>query len=450
MKEHRLTKYRPTKHLWTVSACIVLAGLFTVANSAVAVRADEPRDWMKQHLDEIVTLYRHFHAHPELSFHEKETAARLAEQWRDAGYEVTTNVGGHGVVGILKNGDGPTLMLRTDLDALPVTEQTGLVYASKVKTKNDAGVEVGVMHACGHDVHIANLVAVARYLAENRDRWQGTVMVIGQPAEERGAGAKAMLDDGLFKRFPKPDFAIALHVDSMLAAGRVGYRAGYSLANVDSVDVTMKGKGGHGAYPHTTVDPIVQAAQFVLAVQTIVSREVKPIEPAVITVGSIHGGTKHNIIGNECKLQLTVRTYAEEVRQLVLAAIKRKAEAVALGAGAPKPKVSVSEGTPSLWNDEDLAARIVPVFERLFGEENVVASEPSMGGEDFSRYGQAGVPIMMFRLGAVDAQRLERYASIGQPPPSLHSPLFYPDVEETLSTGVVAMAGAVLELLGKN
>jgi hippurate hydrolase len=328
-------------------------------------------------------------------------------------------------------------------------EQTDLAFASKVRVKNQEGVEVGVMHACGHDVHMTNLVGVARYLAAHQDRWSGTLMLVGQPAEERGAGARAMLKDGLFERFPKPDFALALHVDAMLAAGHVGYRTGYSLANVDSVDITIHGKGGHGAYPHATIDPVVQAAQLVLSLQTIVSREIKPIEPAVVTVGSIHGGTKHNVIGDTCHLQLTVRSYSEDIRQQLLAAIKRKAKAVALGAAAPEPTITVAEGTPSLWNDDALAERIVPVFRRVLGDDRVVLAEPSMGGEDFSRYGRAGVPIMMFRLGAVDRRRLERFEQLGQQPPSLHSPFFYPDVEQTLITGVTAMSSAALELLQK-
>jgi hippurate hydrolase len=330
---------------------------------------------------------------------------------------------------------------------LPVTEQTNLVYASQVKVKDEKGADVGVMHACGHDVHITNLIGTAQYLAQHKDRWRGTLVLIGQPAEERGMGAKKMLDDGLFTRFPKPDFAVALHVDSTLETGRIGYRAGYAMANVDSVDITVRGKGGHGAQPHSTVDPIVQAAQLVLALQTIVSREVKPTEPAVVTVGSIHGGTKHNIIGDTCHLEITVRSYAPEVRQQLLEAIHRKAKAVAMGAGAEEPIIKVSEGTPSLRNDEDLAARLVPVFERALGKENVVQSEPTMGGEDFSQYGLAGVPIHMFRLGAVEAKRLERYKQLGQEPPSLHSPIFYPDVEPALATGIVATVSAVLELL---
>jgi hippurate hydrolase len=275
-------------------------------------------------------------------------------------------------------------------------------------------------------------------------------MIIGQPAEERGAGAQAMLDDGLFERFPKPDFAVALHVDATLPAGRVGIRSGRLLANVDSVDITVNGKGGHGAFPHTAIDPIVQAAQLVLALQTIVSREVKPTEPAVITVGSIHGGTKHNIIGGQCRLQVTVRSHSDEVRRHIHEAIVRKAKAVALGAGASEPEIVFSEGTPALFNDEGLTERLAPVFRQVLGDDRVSGAELTMGGEDFSRYAKAGVPIMMFRLGSVDAQRLARYEQLGQQPPSLHSPLYYPDARATLVTGMRAMTSAALELMRAN
>jgi len=409
--------------------------------------AEEPRQWSEVHLDELLVLYSEFHSQPELSFQEVKTAARLADAWRDCGVEVTTGVGGHGVVGLLENGPGPVVMLRADLDALPVIERTGLAFASRVHTVNEDGGEVGVMHACGHDVHMTNIIGVACYLAANQSLWKGTVMLLGQPAEERGAGARAMLDDGLFERFPKPDFAVALHVSPIMATGQIGYRPGYTMANVDSVDITLYGKGGHGAYPHTTIDPVVQAAQLVLALQTIVSREIDPIEPAVITVGSIHGGTKHNIIGDTVKLQLTVRSFAEEVRQQLLAAIKHKAESVASGAGAPEPLVEIAEGTPSLFNDPGLTARLRPAFQDQLGEEDIELSKQTMGGEDFSRFGREGIPILMYWLGAVSQERLDAYAASGEPPPSLHSPLFYPDVEATLVTGVTTMAATVLELL---
>lgn len=421
--------------------------VIATANTEPPAGLAQLRDWTKAELPKLVELYRHFHQHPELSLFEKDTAAKLAAEWKAAGFEVTSGVGGHGVVALLKNGAGPTVMLRTDLDGLPVVEQTGLAYASKVKVKDAAGNDVGTMHACGHDIHITSLVAVARYFAANKNQWRGTLMLIGQPAEERVIGAKAMLDDGLFTRFPKPDVALAMHCDSALAAGAVGCRAGYALANSDSVDVTLYGKGGHGAYPHTTVDPIVQAAQFILAVQTIVSREVKPTEPAVITVGSMHAGTKHNIIGDRAELQLTVRSYSDEVRAQLFKAIERKAKGIAMSMGAPEPSIKVTEGTPALYNDDKLNARVEGLFRRVFGDKQVTLGEQSMGGEDFSRYGKAGVPVVMFRLGTIEAKRLARMYELGQEPPSLHSPLFYPDAEQTLETGVIAMASATLDLM---
>lgn len=415
--------------------------------AAPAVRAEEPKDWVAKNVADLVTLYKELHAAPELSFQEDRTAERLAAELKKIGVEVTTGVGKKGVVGLLKNGAGPTVMLRTDLDALPVTEATELPYASRVKVTDSTGKQTGVMHACGHDIHIANLIGVARYLAANKPAWQGTVMFIGQPAEEVGGGAFMMLQDGLFKRFPKPDFALALHVDSRMATGRVGYRPGYALANVDSVDITLRGRGGHGAYPHTTIDPIVQAAHLVVDLQSIVSRENSPLEPAVVTVGSIHGGTKHNIIADKCHLQITVRSYSEKTREKLLAAIRRKALAAAASAAAPEPLIEFSDATPALKNDERLVERIVPVFVRVLGTENVVPVEASMGGEDFSQYGLAGVPIFMFRLGSVDPQRMEEFAKQGKDLPSLHSSIYYPDPPQTLSTGVIAMSSAVLDLL---
>ena len=409
--------------------------------------AQEPQVWVDEHRTELVELYRHFHQHPELSHEEAETSERLAEELRAAGAEVTAPFAKTGVVAILANGPGPRIMLRTDLDALPVTEETGLVYASKVKTKGEQGQEIGVMHACGHDIHITNLIGVARYLAANKDRWNGTVMFIGQPAEEMGQGARAMLADGLFEKFPKPDLALALHVDSTLATGKVSYRAGYVGANVDSVDITLRGRGGHGAAPHTTIDPIIQAARLVLDLQTIVSREIKPTDPAVITVGSIRGGTKHNIIADTCHLQITVRSQKPEVRKHLIDAIRRKALAAAASADAPEPTIEFSDATPAVLNDERLVERLLPVFRRVLGEENVSEAESKMGGEDFSEYGIAGVPIFMFGLGSVDSKRLEGFKRVGQTPPSLHSASYYPDAEATLAAGVNVMANAVMELL---
>jgi amidohydrolase len=411
-------------------------------------RAESPAEWATKNMSELVEIYRDFHRSPELSLQEEKTSAMVAQRLKDAGLEVQTGVGGHGVVALLKNGPGPTLMIRTDLDALPVEENTNLVYASNVKVKNTDGTTTGVMHACGHDIHMTNLIAVARYLAGHKQDWSGTVMFIGQPAEERGEGARRMLEDGLFSRFPKPDMALALHVDATLETGKVGYRAGYSLANVDSVNITMHGRGGHGAAPHTTIDPIVQAAELVLSLQTLVSREMDPVEPAVVTVGSIHGGTKHNVISDSCRMQLTVRSFSDEVRRKLLDGIRRKAIAVADGAGAPKPTVEVMEDemTPALFNDEKLVARVVPILAKALGDENVVASELSMGGEDFSRYGRAGVPVFMFRLGSIDAKRLAGLKRTGEPP-SLHSAVYYPDADQSLQTGITAMTAAVLGLL---
>jgi hippurate hydrolase len=303
------------------------------------------------------------------------------------------------------------------------------------------------MHACGHDVHMTNLVGVARYLAQHRDRWTGTAVFLFQPAEELGAGAEAMLNDGLLSRIPRPDFAVALHVSSDVPTGQIQCRAGYALANVDSVDIVVKGRGGHGASPETTIDPIVIAAKLILDLQTIVGREMKPIHPAVVTVGSIHGGTKHNIIPAECKLQLTLRSLTPEIRQQLKDAVRRKALAAAASAGAPAPSIEVTEGTPAMYNDPELTARVTAALRRTIGDENVVEGEPAMGGEDFGRYGLAGVPICMFRLGAVSQKRLDEFAAQKTPPVSLHSPVFYPDAEESLAIGVPAMASVALDLL---
>lgn len=426
------------KHCFTILLlCVTLTSSF----------ADWPDDWLAEELPSVVSLYRELHAAPELSLEEEQTAARIADAWQACGFEVTRGVGGHGVVALLKNGPGPTLMLRTDLDALPVAELTELPYASQVRAPDKRGAVVGVMHACGHDIHMSNLVGTARCLSANRDRWSGTLMLIAQPAEEIGEGAKAMLADGLFARFPRPDMAVALHVGADMEAGRVGYCPGYSNANVDSVDITVRGRGGHGSAPHKTIDPVVIAAHLVVDLQTIVSREVKPLEPAVVTVGSIHGGTKHNIIGDECKLQLTVRTYNPEVRKQVQDAIRRKALAAAAGFDAPEPEVLISEGTPTMYCDPDLTEQIAETLRGVLGEEQVEQTEPSMGGEDFSRYGLAGVPICMFRLGTVEPGRLAAMEESGETPPSLHSPRFYPDPEPTLRTGIRSMAAIVEELL---
>ena len=411
------------------------------AATAVAVQ-----QWFVAHAVELEDCYRWLHAHPEVSFEEKETSAFVAAAWEKAGYTVTRNVGGHGIVGVLKNGEGPTLMLRTDLDALPISEKTGLAFASTLQATTPEGTVSGVMHACGHDIHMTVVTGAARYLAEHRGDWSGTLLLVGQPAEERGSGAKAMLEDGLFTRFPRPDAAVALHVESSTPTGVVALRPGYTLANVDSVDIEVRGRGGHGASPEATVDPIVQAAELILSLQSIVSREIKPTEPAVVTVGSIHGGTKHNIIGDSCHLQLTVRSYSSEVREKILKSIERRAKGTASAYGAPEPTIKISEGTPALRNDPQLTARLTELFKSTLGEERVQEAEQVMGGEDFSQYGLAGVPVVMYRLGVISPARIERFRQLGEPLPSLHSAGFYPDLTESLETGIVSMAVAVLGL----
>src|SRR5436190_2899296 len=340
----------------------------------------------------LLALYKELHSHPELSFQEQNTSRRVAEELKKTGCDVTTGIGRYGVVGVLRNGAGPTIMVRTDLDALPVKEQTGLPYASTVVTKDSLGNEVPVMHACGHDIHMSCAVGTARVLAQLKDRWHGTVVLIGQPAEEKGGGARAMLADGLFQKFPLPEFCLALHDDTELAAGQIGYTPGFAAANVNSVDITVQGVGGHGAHPDRTKDPIVLAAQIVLALQTIVSREIAPGEPAVVTVGSIHGGTKHNIIPDEVKLQLTVRSYTDAVRTNVLESIERIVRGQAAAAGLSEDRMPIvklsDDATPALYNDPELTERIVRVFKKEFGEKNVEEKKPTMGGEDFAEFGR--------------------------------------------------------------
>ncbi len=398
-------------------------------------------------------LYRHYHAHPELSFHEQQTAARMAAELRAVGFEVTENVGGYGLVGVLRNGQGPTVLVRADMDALPIVEDTRLPYASAVTTKDDAGKEVGVMHACGHDVHMTVWTGAARQLAERQDAWKGTVVFIGQPAEERGGGAKAMLADGLYERFPVPDYAIALHVSAGMEAGKVGCRSGYSLANVDMMDITVYGQGGHGAYPHTTKDPILLASRIVVALQSIVSRELSPLEPGVVTVGAIHGGTKGNVIPDQVKLELTLRSYTDEVRQAIIDKVKRICAGVAMSAGLEEsryPKVELrDEFTPATYNDPALAERAQRVFAEALGQESVVEVEPVMGGEDFGRYGRTEeeVPIFMFWLGAVSKAKMAAARAGELELPSLHNASFAPDPQPTITTGVVAMTAAVMDLL---
>jgi len=401
----------------------------------------------------LVGLYKDFHAHPELSLHEERSSARLAKEARALGFEVTEKVGGTGVVAVLKNGPGPTVLVRTDMDALPIIEQTGLPYASKVMARDRGGREVGVMHACGHDVHMTVWIGVARVLSALKDRWSGTLVMIGQPAEEIGAGARAMLSDGLYRRFPKPDYCLALHADALLEAGHIHYTEGLAMANVDTVEVLVKGKGGHGAAPHLSIDPIVIAAKLVLDLQTIVGREMNPLDPAVVTVGSIHGGTKANIIPNEVKLQITVRSTKDSTRKHILEAIERKAKAAAASANAPEPEVTVvtDEFTPKLENNPELTRKTVALFEEVLGKDKVHARPPIMGGEDFSRYSLGGeIPVFMYFLGSVSADRVAASKKEGgKPLPGAHTDGYYPIPDLTIRTGVKTMSLAVLNLMGK-
>ena len=432
----------------SLSAVLVLLSAFASAQGATAKSpALLPLDGLYPELDK---LYLDLHQSPELSLHEEKTSAKMAAHLRALGFEVTERVGGYGVVGVLKNGKGPTVLVRTDMDALPVEEKTGLPYASKVTVKDDSGATVPVMHACGHDIHMTSWVGAATLLSKARDRWRGTLVMVGQPAEERGSGAANMLKDGLFTRFPKPDFAISFHDSAALPAGKISVTAGWAAANVDSVDITVFGRGGHGAYPATTVDPVVIAARIVVALQTLVSRENSPFDPAVVTVGSIHGGTKHNIIPDEVRLQLTVRSYKDEVRKRLVAGIERIAKAEAAAAAAPKePVVVVSEGTPAMYNDPALARRLSGALAKALGDSNVIDGQPVMGGEDFSEFGRAGVPAVQFEVGAVLLARYETAKAGGAPLPSLHSSQFGPDREPTIRAAAAALTIAALELLAR-
>jgi len=437
----------------TLRALVALAVLSTThlyaAPAQPAVKARVAAE-----LPALQKLYQKIHANPELSFQEKETAATLAAELRQRGFKVSTGIGGHGIVGVLKNGEGPTVLVRCDMDALPVKEATGLPFASKKTATDGAGKTVPVMHACGHDINMTCWAGAARVLAHFRKDWRGTLVFIGQPAEERGAGARAMLGEGLFKKFPVPDYCLALHVSSDQPAGTLGFTSGYAMANVDSVDITVRGVGGHGSQPQSAKDPIVLSAQIVLALQTIVSREIHPLDPAVVTVGSIHGGTKHNIIPDDVHLQLTLRSYSDEVRAKLIAAIQRIVNGQAVAAGLPEAKHPVvkvkDEFTPAAYNDPKLVARVNGVFAEWFGKDILIERKPTMGGEDFGRYGRTEhkIPIYMFRLGAVSPAALKRAQAQGEPLPSLHSAKFAPDTS-CIQTGVTAMTAAVLELLSK-
>jgi len=417
----------------------------------------------------LMDLYTHLHANPELSLQESETSALLAGELERLGFDVTTGlgddwveakarrdqgevrdeVGGYGVVGVLENGEGPTVLIRADMDALPVNERTGLDYASQAQDVTWSGVESGVMHACGHDVHMTNWVGTARALVAQREDWSGTLVMIAQPAEELGLGAQAMIADGLFERFPVPDYNLALHVASNMPAGQVAYASGYALANVDSVDIRVKGVGGHGAYPHTTRDPILVAAHIVTGLQSLVSRNLDPQTPGVVTVGAIEAGSKHNIISDEAHLKLTVRSFDDATRTALLEGIERIAKGKAAAFDAPEPEIVIeNDYTPSTYNDPDLTDMAMTAIRGAIGGDNVIQVDPTMGGEDFSQYGRTGedIPSLIFWLGAVEPETYARSQDKSLPLPSLHSPFFAPEPEPTIETGVTAMTAAAMRL----
>ena len=397
---------------------------------------------------EVEKLYIDLHRNPELAFHEQRTAATLAARVKALGYEVTTGVGGTGLVAILKNGPGPVVMLRTELDALPIEEKTGLPFASTVTTKRDSGEIVPVSHMCGHDIHMSAWAGTAELMAKSREHWHGTLMLVGQPAEEIVAGATAMLHDGLFTRFPKPDYALGMHDEQSLPAGVIGFHPGFFRANSTGIDMTVYGKGGHGAFPQRAIDPVVIAARIVLGLQTIVSRENDPVDPAVITVGSIHGGSASNIIPDQVKLQITVRSLDPAVHKRLLAAIERQAKGEALAMNAPKePLIEIKSSTDAVYNDPGLTQRMVAAARAALGADHVVEMPAQMGGEDFSQFGLAGVRAVLLHVGAVDAAKLEASRRSGVPLPGVHSPLWAPEREPTIKAAIRAEVAILTDLL---
>jgi hippurate hydrolase len=432
-----------------------LAASFVLGAMAAPAAADPLADAVRADMPALLTTYRDLHANPELSGEEVKSSARMAAEAKKAGFTVTTGVGGTGVVAVMKNGPGPVVLLRADMDGLPVAEQTGLPYASKVMAKTREGMATSVMHACGHDTHMTAWIGTARRLAAMKAQWSGTLVMIGQPAEEIGKGAKAMLDDGLYTRFPKPQFAVAFHDSAALPAGTIGIADGYAMANVDSVDLTVKGVGGHGAYPQLAKDPVVLAARIVTALQTLVAREVDPLESGVVTVGSFQAGTKHNIIPDEARLQLTVRSYTPEVRRILLDGIARIARGEAIAAGMPDDKLPVvkilDEATPATFNTDPLTGRLKEAFTGRFGEARVQPSRAQMGGEDFSRYYLADKSIQstLFWVGGVPQDKWDAAKGDTTKLPSIHSPFWAPDPDPTISTAIEAMTTAALTLLAK-
>ncbi|OJJ23999.1 peptidase M20 [marine bacterium AO1-C] len=441
---------RILKFILFILAFSIQVHVFAQKHSVLLNKIDKIVEKEYSYLD---GLYKYLHKNPEISFQEKNTAKRIAQELKKIGFEVTENFGGFGVVGVFKNGSGPTIMVRADMDALPVKELTGLPYASTKTTKDDLGNEVPVMHACGHDIHMSVLIGTAKTLVALKSSWKGTLLFIGQPAEERSGGAIAMLKEGLFEKFPRPDYVLSVHSSATIAAGKVGYREGAALANVDMVDIFVYGEGGHGAYPHTTKDPIVLASRIVMSLQTIVSRVISPFEPAVVTVGAFHAGTKHNIIPGQAHLQLTLRSYADEVRNKTIAEIRRMVKHIAISAGIPEnklPKIKIrAEYTPVTLNDAKLTRRIKKVAESMIGKENVSDTPAVMAGEDFGRFGRtdAKIPICLYWVGTVDPKKLAEYKKANKQLPSLHSAYFSPVPEPSIKAGVKTMAASVLDLL---
>ena len=433
--------------LWTSAAALALA---------MPAAAQTLGSEVEKQMPSLMAIYKDLHANPELSFMEVRSAGILAAEARKLGFKVTEKVGGTGVVAVMENGPGPVVMVRADMDGLPVTEQTGLAGASKIRVTTKEGVETGVMHACGHDTHMTAWIGVARLLAANKAKWSGTLVMIGQPAEERGAGARMMLADGLYTRFPKPQYALAFHDAAQFPAGMIGYTPGYALANVDSVDILVKGVGGHGAYPQTTKDPIVLASRIVGALQTLVSREISPLDSAVVTVGSFHAGAKHNIISDEAKLQLTVRSYSDEVRDHLLDGIARIAKGEAIAAGVPEdrmPVVSVdkNEYTPATFNTPEFTEEMAAFLKTSFGDKRVVQMPPVMGGEDFSRFGREDKSIksLIVWVGGVPQAEYDAAKKEGRTLPSLHSPFWAPEAPAVISTATEALTSMTLKLMAK-
>ena len=433
---------------------------FAVAAAIVVVpataSAETVGDAIASDMPGLMDIYRDLHSHPELSFQETRSAAIMARAARDAGFEVTEKVGKTGIVAVMKNGEGPTVLIRADMDGLPVTEQTGLPFASKQRGVSTAGVESGIMHACGHDTHMTAWIETARLMAARKDEWSGTLVMVGQPAEEIGLGAVEMLNDGLYTRFPKPDYTLAFHDTPELPSGVVGAAKGWALANVDSVDILVKGVGGHGAYPQATKDPIVLASAIVMKLQTLASREIDPQDPVVVTVGSFHAGTKHNIISDHAKLELTVRSYSDETRAKLLNGIKRIVKGEAIASGIPEdlmPEVTVEDPyTRSTYNSPEFTQEAIDYLQTKMGNQRAQITPSVMGGEDFGEFRRAdedNIKSVIFWVGGSPMDKIAAAKSGGAPLPSLHSPFWAPEADKVIGAGSQALTLTALRLMAK-